>query len=70
MREVEGLSFSMVGQRRRIYFANSKPSSQFKFANCVGDGANCIWRAQSLNLYADNMFGEETPLTYPSNVEV
>ena len=67
---MEGLTFSMVDQRGRIYFANSKPSSQFKFANCVGDGANCIWRAQSLNLYADNMFGEETPLTYPSNVEV
>ena len=66
---VEGLTFSLMGQKRRIYFVNSVPYNQFKFANFMGDGANCIWRAESLNVYADNVLSEQAPLSYPSNVE-
>ena len=66
---MKGLTFSLMGQKRRIYFVNSVPYNQFKFANFMGDGANCIWRAESLNVYADNVLSEQAPLSYPSNVE-
>lgn len=60
----------MMGQKRRIYFVNSVPYNQFKFANFMGDGENCVWLVQSLALYADSMLAEQAPLTYPSTVEV
>ena len=66
LKAVTGLTYSMAGQKRRIYFANNTPYNQFKFENFgSGSTTSCGWRAQSLDLFADNVLVESS-LTYTS----
>ena len=67
LKNVTGLSFSMPGQRRRIYFHNNKSYNQFKFANF--GSLNCQWRVQSLDLFADNVM-DTSIIAYPQQTDV
>ena len=62
---VSGLTWSMAGQKRRIYFANTKAYNSYRFINLgTNNPSDCEWLVQSLQLYADNIVEELPPLTY------
>ncbi|KNB42133.1 hypothetical protein JH06_4646 [Blastocystis sp. subtype 4] len=71
LKNVTGLTYSMAGQKRRIYFQNNIPYNQFKFENFATDDlTDRTWRVQSLNLYGDDILSEMEPLVYESPVSV
>ncbi|KNB41580.1 hypothetical protein JH06_5161 [Blastocystis sp. subtype 4] len=42
LKEVTGLTYSIAGQKRKIYLANNTPYNQFKFENFgSGDSRTC-----------------------------
>ena len=62
---VSGLTWSMAGQKRRIYFANTKAYNSYRFINLgTNNPSDCEWLVQSLQLYADNIVEELPPLQY------
>ncbi|KNB42200.1 hypothetical protein JH06_4495 [Blastocystis sp. subtype 4] len=71
LKEVTGLTYSTVGQKRRIYFINNTPYNQFKFENFgTGNPSSCSWYVQSLDLFADNVLVDIPNFTYDSSVTV
>ena len=67
--KVTNLTFSMLGQKRRIFFANNIPYNQFRFSNFnSGDPDSCPWFVQSLDLFGDDTMLDPVPLSYPSSV--
>ena len=69
--KVTNLTFSMNGQKRRIFFANNVPYKQFRFSNFrSADPDSCPWFVQSLDLFGDNTMLDQVPLSYPSSVTV
>ena len=71
LKNVTGLTYSMGGQKRRIYFNNNIPYNQFKFENFATDNqVDRTWRLQSLNLYGDDVMTEMEPLVYDSTISV
>ena len=72
LKEVTNLTWSIPGQKHKIYFQNNKSYNRFKFEDIFPANftMSCRWRLQSLDLYADNMLAELAPLTYPESVEV
>ena len=66
---VSGLSYSDPAQKKRIYFSNPASYNQFKFENLgTGKSLSCTWMLQSVNMYAENVMSEQTPLSYPASV--
>ena len=72
LREVEGLTWQMTGQKHHLYFQNNVPYNQFKFENIfpTNHDEKCTWRLQSFDLYAENVMEELNPLTYPATIEI
>ena len=72
LKEVEGLTWSLPGQRRKIYLQNNISYNQFKFENIfpANHAKQCKWRLQSLDLLADNPMDEPAPLSYGEKVEM
>jgi len=71
LKEVTGLTYSTVGQKRRVYFTNNTPYNQFKFENFgTGDSSSCSWRIQTLDLFADNVLVDIPNFTYDSSITV
>ncbi|KAK8808957.1 hypothetical protein WA171_001086 [Blastocystis sp. BT1] len=71
LKEVTGLTYSTVAQRRRIYFPNNTPYNQFKFENFgTGNSSSCTWKIQSLDLFADNVLADIPNFTYDSSITV
>ena len=71
LKDVSGLTWSVIGQKRRVYFQNNNAYNQFKFENLSnGNPDDCYWFVQSLRLYADNVLVEPAPLGYDTNVSV
>ncbi|KNB41244.1 cadherin domain-containing protein, partial [Blastocystis sp. subtype 4] len=70
LKEVTGLTYSTVGQKRRIYLSNNTPYNQFKFENFATGDSSCAWRVQSLDLFADNVLADIPNFTYDSSVTV
>ncbi|KAK8800128.1 hypothetical protein WA171_004763 [Blastocystis sp. BT1] len=71
LKEVTGLTYSTVGQKKRIYLSNNTPYNQFKFENfATGNPSSCSWRVQSLDLFADNVLVDIPNFTYDSSVTV
>ena len=72
LKNATGLTWSLLGQRRKIYFQNNMSYNQFKFANIfpANHATQCKWRVQSLNMIADNPLAELDPLVYPTTVEI
>ena len=65
---VSGLTYSDPAQKRRIYFSNPTSYNQFKFENLgTGKSLACTWMLQSINMYAENVVSDMTPLTYPAS---
>ena len=71
LKQATGLTYSLVGQKRKVYFVNKVPYNQFKFENfATGNSASCAWKVQSLNLYATSVMAEPTPLSYGTTNEI
>ncbi|KNB41203.1 hypothetical protein JH06_5749 [Blastocystis sp. subtype 4] len=71
LKEVTGLTYSTIAQKRRIYFTNNTPYNQFKFENFgTGDSSSCDWEVQSLDLFADNVLADIPNFTYDSSITV
>ena len=71
LKQVTGLTYSLAGQKRNIYFINRTPYNQFKFENfATGSTTACAWKVQSLNLLAANILTEPSPLTYASSTTI
>ena len=71
LKNVTGLVYSMAAQRRRVYIANDQPYNQFRFEDfSTGNPKECKWRLQSLNLVAENVMNELSPLVYPPTITV
>lgn len=67
IKEVEGITWSIAGQSRKIWLENSKPYNQYRFDNFTsGDASACYWKFSHLDLFADNTNQEVPPLTYPT----
>ncbi|KAK8797451.1 hypothetical protein WA171_004333, partial [Blastocystis sp. BT1] len=64
LKEVTGLTYSIAGQKRRIYFPNNTPYNQFKFENMGTDDPSACWEVQSLDLFADNVLADIPNFTY------
>ena len=66
---VTNLSYTVKGQKKRIYLNTNAPYNQFRFENFgTGIPTSCSWKIQSLDLFMDNMNAEPTPLVYPDTV--
>ena len=71
LKQATGLTYSLVGQKRKVYFVNKVPYNQFKFENFgTGDSTSCSWKVQSLNLYATSVMAEPIPLSYGASNEI
>ena len=71
LKQATGLTYSLVGQKRKVYFVNKVPYNQFKFENFgTGNSASCSWKVQSLNLYATSVMAEPIPLSYGASNEI
>ena len=68
LKEVTSITWSMFGQKRRVYFQNNVPYNQFRFENIfpADHTTQCKWRLESLDLYADNVMVDPVPLSYGS----
>ena len=63
---VSGLTWSMAGQKRRIYFPNSKAFEKYRFLNLrTNNPSDCDWLVQSLQLFSDDLTHSIPPLLYP-----
>ena len=69
LKNVTGLVFTKIGEKKRIYLNNNTPYNQFKFDGLGTNSGTTSWRVQSLNLYADYVMVEPTELVYPSSYE-
>ena len=68
---VSGLTYSTVGQTRKIYVANNTPFNQFKFENFgSGNPSSCTWRILSLDLIAENVLADVPDFTYESSITI
>ena len=70
LKQATGLTYSLVGQKRKVYFVNKVPYNQFKFENFATGTSTCSWKVQSLNLYATSVMAEPTPLSYGTANEI
>ena len=71
LKDVTGITYSTMGQKRKIYLNNNTPYNQFKFENFgSGDSSACTWYIQSLDLFADDLFAEIPNFIYDSSVAV
>ena len=71
LKDVTGLTWSIAGQKRRVYFQNNLPYNQFRFENFgTGSTTDCKWAVESLDFFADNTMVELEPLTYPASAEI
>lgn len=71
LKQVTGLTYSLAGQKRSVYFINRTPYNQFKFENfATGSTSECSWKVQSLNLLATSVLTEPAPLTYASSTTI
>ena len=66
LKQVTSMYWSLPGQKHRIYFQNNVSYNQFRFEDIfpANHATECIWRVQSLDLYADNLMAELAPLSY------
>ena len=56
LKSVTGLTWSTVGQRRKVWLNNSKPFRIYRFENFgSGSETECSWNLQSLDLVSDRM---------------
>ena len=66
-----GLTYSMKGQRKKIYTYNNVPYNQFRFDDFTPNSyIQCDFIVQSLNLYTENVLASTTELTYPTPIIV
>jgi len=66
-----GVSYSIPGQKRNLYFINHTPYNQYRFAD-FGSGSftDCAWEVQSLGLFATNVMSDPAPLSYPAQTTI
>ena len=66
-----GLSYSMPGQKRNLYFINHTPYNQYRFTDFAsGSFTECSWEVQSLGLFATNVMTDPAPLSYPAQTTI
>ena len=66
IKEVEGMTWSLAGQKNRIWIANNKSYNMYRFENFgSGDASACYWKFGSLQLLSDVINGDIPALTYP-----
>ena len=71
LKEVTGVTYSTIAQKRRIYFSNNTPYNQFKFENFgSGNPSSCTWYVQSLDLFADNVLADIPNFTYDTSITI
>ncbi|KNB41348.1 cadherin domain-containing protein, partial [Blastocystis sp. subtype 4] len=71
LKEVTGLTYSISGQKKRIYLSNNTPYNQFMFENFgTGNPSSCFGYIQSLDLFADNTLADIPNFTYDSSITV
>ena len=71
LKEVTGMTWSLVGQHKKIWLENNKPYNQYRFENfATGDMAKCPWRLGSIDMTADATATTVPELSYPSPVVV
>ena len=67
LKEVDGMTWSLAGQRNRIWIVNNKSYNQYRFENFgTGNPSACYWKFGSLQLLSDVINGEVPALSYPA----
>ena len=67
LRTVTGMSWSQVGEHKRIWIENNKPWNQYRFQNFgTGNSASCSWKLCTLDLLSDDTTVTVGQLTYTS----
>ncbi len=68
---VQGLTWSLLGQNRKIWISNNKPYNQYRFENfATGSTTDCYWKFSRLDLISDSTNVEVPPLAYTPTISV
>ena len=57
------MTWSILGQRRRIFFVNNKPYNMYRFENFQNE--DCRWRMAHIRLYTNPTAADIPSLSYP-----
>ena len=69
--EVEGLTWSLVGQNRKIWLANNKAYNTYRLENIsTGDPNDCSWQLGTFALNIDNLGADAGTLSYEPNISI
>ena len=65
IKEVTGMTWSLVGEHKKLWLENSKPYNQYRFENFAsGNPSSCYWKFSTLDLTADAIPASIPELAY------
>ena len=64
LKEVTGLTWSLMGQRKMIYIQQNKPWNQYRFENFAGASETCSWGLNRLDLFSVSLDMDIPDLQY------
>ena len=67
IKTVEGLTWSLAGETKKLWLENSKPYNQYRFEN-FNAGNLCSWRLGTLDLSMDVIPATVPELSYPTPI--
>ena len=66
LRAVTDMTWSLLGQSRKIYIINSKPYNQYRFENFGNE--ECSWSVSRINLFSDPTGLDVPELSYSTDI--
>ena len=68
---VQGLTWSLVGQNRRIWIPNYKAYNMYRFEDfSTGSMTDCAWKLGRFDLFSQDTTAEPPALTYQSTISI
>ena len=71
LKNVTGMTWSLVGEHKRIWIENNKPYNQYRFENFgTGNEAVCSWRISAIDIAMDLIPAMVPELTYSTPIVI
>ena len=71
LKNVTGMTWSLVGEHKRIWVENNKPYNQYRFENFgTGNEAVCSWRISAIDIAMDLIPATVPELTYSTPIVI
>ena len=71
LKNVTGMTWSLVGEHKRIWVENNKPFNQYRFENFgTGNEAVCTWRISAIDIAMDLIPATVPELTYSTPIVI